>query len=270
MNENFGYKHLIGLAWLFSLIAVLLIVLLSIRKKCKLGERFDKAVVRYTCYFMWAWEIVKTIRMINHADYGPVGMYPLWMAPFHICSMALYAYLIIGSKKQTKLAEWVKPFGYAVMLVVTLIILTIPASSGILGSVTNWSMVFENLLPYQSWLYHGCLVFVPLYMVLSGFYRPRWSDLYKSTTVLVIVAAFAQSLNFILEGSNADFMTLRYGNGNPLAFLLTDTPAMYYIILSVVAIGVTSLVLVVTKLIIDGMEKRKQKAVQPETITQSN
>ena len=261
MNPDFGQKHLIGLAWLFCLIAVLLITLLFIRKKCKLGENFDEAVIRYTCYFMWAWEIVKTIRMINYSDYGPVGYYPLWMAPFHICSMGLYAYLIIGSKKQSKLAEWVKPFGYAVMLVVTLIILTIPASSGILGPVEDWSFVFDNILPYQSWLYHGCLVFVPLYMVLSGFYRPRWSDIYKGATILIVVAAFAQTLNFVLEGSGADFMTLRYGNGNPFAFLLTDTPALYYVVLSVAAIGGMSAVIAITIGIQALIAKRKAKKV---------
>ena len=98
MNLDFGYKHLIGLAWLFTLIAALLVTLLVIRKKKNLGEAFDRAVVRYTCYFMWAWEIIKTIRMINYDDFGPVGHYPMWMAPFHICSMGLYAYLIIPSQ----------------------------------------------------------------------------------------------------------------------------------------------------------------------------
>ena len=260
MNTDFGQKHLLGLLWLFSLIAVLLISLLLIRKKYKLGENFDRAVVRYTCYFMWAWEIVKTIRMINYPDYGAVGTYPLWMAPFHICSMGLYAYLIIGSKKPSKLEGWVKPFGYAVMMVVTSIILTIPASSGILGSAENWSLVFENLLPYQSWLYHGCLLFVPFYMVLSGFYRPCWKDIYKGATVLVIVAIFAQTLNFVFEGSGADFMTLRYGNGNPLAFLLySNMPWLYYIILTIASIGGMALVLTITILINKLIDKRKAK-----------
>ena len=134
MNPDFGYKHLTGLAWLFTLIATLLIVLLVVKKKYKFGENYDRAVIRYTAYFMWAWEIVKTFRMINCADYGPIGYYPLWMAPFHICSMALYAYPIISSKRHGNLAEWVMPFGYAVMMIVTSIILTIPASSGILGN----------------------------------------------------------------------------------------------------------------------------------------
>ena len=260
MNPDFGTKHLTGLAWLFSLIAVLLIVLLVIRKKRNLGEAFDRAVIRYTCYFMWAWEIVKTIRMVNCPDYGPVGMYPLWMAPFHICSMGLYAYLIIGAKKPNKLEKWVRPFGFAAMLLVTSIILTIPNSSGILGPVENWSLVFDNILPYQSWLYHGCLVFVPLYMVLSGFYRPCWRDIYRGAAALAIVAAGAQILNYTFEGSGADYMTLRYGNGNPFAFLLVDTPALYYLLLGAVAIGGMALLLAITIGIRALVAKSKSKA----------
>ena len=250
MVVDFGSKHLIGLAWLFSLIAIALAVLLIIRKKFNKGIDFDQAVIRYTCYFMWAWEIVKTIRLINYSDYGPVGHYPMWMAPFHICSMGLYAYLIIGSKKDSKLAEWVKPFSYAVLMIVTSIILAIPQSSGILGQTNDWSFTFDNILPYQSWLYHGSLLFASLYMVASGFYKPKFSDIYKAAAVLCVCAAGAQALNYIFEGSNADFMTLRYGNGNPFQFLLQgDTPILYYLLLSVVAIGGTSLVISVTILI---------------------
>ena len=262
MNADFGYKHLVGLAWLLPLIALVLTVLLVIRKKRGLGERFDKAVIRYTCYFMWAWEIVKTVRMINHADFGPVGQYPVWMAPFHICSMGLYAYLIIGSKRSGKLAEWIRPFAYAVLLICTSIIMTIPASSGILGSVENWSLCFENILPYQSWLYHGSLLFASLYMILSGFYQPRWGDIYRSAAVLCAVAAFSPGLNFLFEGSGADFMMLRYGRGNPVAFLLTENPALYYLLLAAVAIGGTAIVLAVTM----GIKALIRKAREGKTV----
>ena len=262
MNLDFGTKHLTGLAWLLPLIAALLTVLLVIRKKRGLGVSFDKAVIRYTCYFMWALEIIKTFRMINYADYGPVGYYPLWMAPFHICSMGLYAFLIIGSKRDGKLAEWVRPFAYATLIVVTSIILTIPASSGILGNTDNWGFHFDNILPYQSWLYHGSILFVPLYMVISGFYRPKWSDIYKNAAVLCTVAVFAQTLNYLLDGSGADFMTLRYGNGNPFAFLLADTPILYYVVVSAIALGGTSLVITITKLIVDTVAKQRAKKAQ--------
>ena len=110
MNADFGPKHLTGLAWLFTLIAVLLATLLFVRKRYNKGEGFDRSVIRYTCYFMWALEIIKTIRLINYSDFGPIGCYPLWMAPFHICSMALYAFLIVGSKKPGKLEGCVGAF----------------------------------------------------------------------------------------------------------------------------------------------------------------
>ena len=264
---NFGFKHLTGLAWLFTLIATLLVVLLVIKKKFNKGENYDKAVIRYTCYFMWFWEIVKSIRMINCTDYGPVGYYPLWMAPFHICSMGLYAYLIIGAKKNSKLQEWVKPFGFSVMILVTNIILIIPQATALLGNHNNWNFTFDNILPYQTWLYHGCLVFVPLYMVLSGFYKPKWSDLYKSATVLVVVAAFAQAMNYILEGSNADFMTLRYGYGNPFAFLLQSSfPFSYYIVLAAITIGGSSLLISVVMLIQKLINVIKNKIKAKKTI----
>lgn len=246
MNPDFGSKHLIGLAWLLTLIAVSIAVLMIVKKKYKLDEKFDRAVIRYTCYFMWVWEIIKTVRMINYEDYGPVGYYPLWMAPLHICSMGLYAYLIVGSKRPGKLAEWVTPFAYAVLMIVTSIILVIPGSAGLLGTVENWSFCFDNILPYQTWLYHGSLLFGSLYMAISGFYRPKWSDIYKAAAVLSVVAAGAQALNFILEGSGADYMTLRYGRGNPFVFLLEETPALYYIVLAAISIGGTAVIIAAT------------------------
>ena len=246
MNVDFGYKHLTGLAWLFALITIVLVVVLVVKKKGNFGTSFDRKVIRYTCYFMWAWEIIKTFRIVNHADFGAVGAYPVWMAPFHICSMGLYAYLIISSKRQGKLVEWVNPFAYAMLMVATSIILTIPASSGILGPKKDWSFCFDNILPYQSWLYHGSLLFGSLYMVLSGFYSPKWKDIYKAAGVLLVLAAFAQTLNFAFEGSGADFMMLRYGNGNPLAFLLTESPVLYYVLLAVVAVAGIALVIGVT------------------------
>ena len=259
MPQNFGFKHLVGLAWLFSLIIILLVVLLMIKKKYNKGETYDRAVVRYTCYFMWLWEIIKTIRMVNGADYGPVGHYPMYMAPFHICSMGLYAYLIIGSKNNSKVREWVMPFGYAVLLLVTSIILVIPGSSGILGYQDNWNLIYDNILPYQSFLYHGCLVFVPLYMILSGLYKPRWSDIYKSVVVLIVCAIFAQTLNYIFEGSNCDFMMLRYGNGSPFQSLLVSSPILYYLVMISASIGGTALVISITILVNKLISKRSIK-----------
>lgn len=241
---DFGFKHLFGLFWLFSLIIITLIITLRIKKRYKKDESYDRAVIRYTCYFMWGWEIIKTIRIFNGADDGDVGEYTAYMLPFHICSMALYIFPMIGSKHPGKLSEFVKSYGYATMLLVTMIILTIPASSGILGDLNNWNLVYENLLPYQSFLYHGSLVFVPLYMILSGFYNPKFKDIPKALVVLLVTASIAFSLNKILGGT--DFMMLQFGWGNPFAYLIDSNYGLYLLLLALVAGGGTSIVIIAT------------------------
>ena len=145
------------------------------------------------------------------------------------------------------------------MMIVSSIILAMPAAAGLLGNVDDWSFCFDNILPYQTWFFHGCLIFVPLYMVLSGFYRPQWIDIFKAISVLAVTATFAQILNYTLEGSGADYMTLRYGNGNPFAFLLKDTPALYYIVVGAIAICGVSLLIAITIGITYLVEKFKEQ-----------
>ena len=83
-------------------------------------------------------------------------------------------------------------------------------------------------------------------MVLSGFYKPRWIDICFSNVTLLIVAALAQTLNLVFDGSGADFMMLRYGNGNPFAFLLADAPVLYYLLLAAVSMSASSLLIAAT------------------------
>jgi uncharacterized membrane protein YwaF len=256
---NFGSKHLFGLLWLFSVITIVLIILLIIRKKFHYGNRYDRRVILGASIFVWIWEIIKSIYMIKSESFGGVGNYPSFMLPFHICSMALYAFPIIA-RKEGKLADFVKPFAFAVMLLMTSIILTIPDSSGIMGNLPHWGFTYENVLPYQSFLYHGTLVFVPLYMVLSGFYRPHISDIGKSMAVLLIVATFAFTINKIL--GTTDFMTLEYGNGNPFQSLITKNYPLYIVLLFSVSAGGTGLVLGVSDLLVSLREKRITNAYE--------
>jgi hypothetical protein len=237
---NFESKHLLGLVWLFTLIAVLLIGLLTLKKRKHYGSEFDRKVVAGAALFVWGWEAVKTIVIFNSPAFSGVGVYPAFMLPFHICSMALYAYWVIGFHPG-KFADYIKPFGFATMILVTLLILAIPASSGILGNLPNWSLVSENILPFQSFLYHGTLVFVPLYMVLSGYYRPHVKDTGKAALTLLGTAIFAFTLNKILGVT--DFMTLEYGNGNPFQPILLTNYPLYLLILGSIAIGGTALIL---------------------------
>ena len=102
-------------------------------------------------------------------------------------------------------------------------------------------------------------------MVLSGFYRPQWKDILKAVAVLAVCACFSQALNYIFEGSNADFMMLRYGNGSPFVGLLLTSPFLYYLVMAGIAIAGTALISTITILIfkiIEKIEGRKNKTVE--------
>jgi len=245
---DFGSKHLTGLLWLFTLIIGFLSFTLIFRKKKRLGEKFDLNVIRSAAVFIWTLEVIKTIYIFRSPDYGDIGDYTAYMFPFHICSMGLYAFWILGFHPG-KFADFIKPFSFAVLLIVTSIVLTIPDSSGILGDyhVIDWSFTLKNTLPFQSFLYHGTLVFVPLYMVLSGYYKPRIKDVWKAAVTLICVAIVAVILNklFMLT----DFMTLESGWGTPSAYLIADHYALYFLILACVTIGGTAIVLGIAELI---------------------
>jgi hypothetical protein len=134
-----------------------------------------------------------------------------------------------------------------------------PSAAAILNGPDNWSFCFDNLLPYQAWLYHGMIFFVPMYMVLSGYYRPKWCDIYKAGVVAIICAAGAQALNYGFDGSNADFMTLRYGYGNPFAFLIEISPFLYVGVLAAIVIAAEAAVIAATIGIEALIDKRKKK-----------
>lgn len=242
---NFGSKHLLGLAWVLPLVAVLLVLTLIIRKKKGYGESYDRKVILAASAFIWIWEFVKTVYIFNSPDYGGVGLYTAYMLPFHICSMGLYAFPLVASRHK-KLAAFVKPFAFSVQLLVTSIILVVPDFAGILGNLPTWTFVHDNIMPFQSFSYHGTLVFVPLYMVLSGFYVPRLRDTWKAALVLLGTAAFAFAMNKLLGVT--DFMTLEYGWGNPFNYLIPDKYWLYVLILAAVSIGGSAVTLGVASL----------------------
>jgi len=244
-----------GILWLFSLIAIVLTLLLVFRKKCSNPQKYDLWVIRGAALFVWGWEIIKGAYMIRSDLYGGVGNYPAFMLPFHICSMALYAYVVIGFHPG-KLSKFITPFAYSTLFLMTMIILTIPASSGILGNIPNWRFVAENTLPFQSFLYHGTLVFVPLYMVMSGFYRPTIRDTGKAMATLAATALFAYVVNKVLL--TTDFMTLERGIGNPFAFLIEVHYLLYLLVLATISAAGTFLMLLVSELLVKkNIEKSK-------------
>ncbi len=154
---------------------------------------------------------------------------PEHMMPFQLCSYSLYAMPIVTFANE-KLSRFVMPFAYSVGLISGLIVLIYPVT--VLGNSTNWFPNNYDLLPFQSFLYHGTMIFFSIYIVKAKVYQPKFSDLKHSFLILLGVAFIAFNINLLLQ---TDFMFLRIGNGNPLNFLISIHYSVY--LASLIALG---------------------------------
>lgn len=206
----FGMKHLTG-----SLVTVLFIILflwLSLKPTVN-----RKVILRMSAIFLITLELFKYT--YTFATDGSIGAY---MYPFNLCSFSLYVMPIVAFGKG-KFANFMTPFTYAVGLLAGLLVLLYP--SNVLGGADTWFPVTE-VLPFHSFIYHGNMIFFSLYLVMSKRYQPKFMDFPKALFILLLSAAFANGLNFILD---TDYMLLHYGNGSPFQFVITDVSYLAYL-----------------------------------------
>lgn len=207
----FGTKHLIGLLFVAIMIAVLFVI---VRRR----ESNSKKVMLIASITFIVLEIIKLSTMIINK-----GAFPMNQLPLHLCSLPLYVYPILYFTKEESLVNrYVKPAAYATVLAAGIAALVLPTN--ILGSNEQWIPFTGNFYPLISFIFHGLMIFIPAYMLYSGYYKPKYSDIPKamlSTSCLMIAALVA---NAILD---KDYMLLNTGKGSPLQFLLESGQLVY-------------------------------------------
>lgn len=230
----FGSKHLIGLLF----VAILIIVLLFIYKE-KSYEDNKKVIFRLSIAFLLL-EIVKLLSLTIRDS-----SFPMNHLPFHLCSLTLYLYPILYfAKKDSFLENLVKPAAYAGVLVATLAALIMPTN--IIGSNDSWLPFNDNYYPLLSFLYHGIMLFAPIYLIRSGYYKAKLKDIPKALGVTSVLMIFALIANALLD---KDFMLLNTGNGSPLNFLLENGQLVYTFSMIMLGYIVISLIMLITVLI---------------------
>ncbi|MCU0104344.1 YwaF family protein [Acholeplasma vituli] len=206
----FGSKHLIGSS--VTILFIILFLSLSLRPNVN-----RKVILRSSALLLIVLELFKYAYTL--ATDGSIGEY---MYPFNLCSFSLYVTPIVAFGKG-KFAKFITPFTYAVGLLAGSLVLLYP--SNVLGSTETWFPITE-VLPFHSFIYHGNMVFFSIFLVKSKLYEPKFKDFQKALLVLLIVATFSNTLNFILD---EDYMLLREGNGSPFQFVLKSYNYVAYL-----------------------------------------
>ena len=228
----FGPKHLIGVA----VVLVLVVLALFLVKKYQPKSFIVLLVVTVLFYVL---EIIKQVE----------SGWPQSHLPFHLCSFPLYLYPLVTFVKNEKVRSYILPAAYATVLFGGLIAVLYP--SNILGGELTWACVEGNKLPYVAFIYHGIMIFAPIYLIVSGIYKITIPKLLKAFPATLL---FMFSAIIVNEITDKDFMLLKYGNGSPFQFVYDINPILYTVVMILLGIFAVSLFHVITCLIVKNKE----------------
>lgn len=219
--EVFGTKHLVGTLVVSILIAVLLIYLLKVKK-----DTNHYLVLKVAALFLITLELIKyTYALLTYDSF------PYHFIPMQLCSFSLYLMPLVAFTKE-KVSKFFMPIAYSIGVLAGLIVLLYPAT--VLGGDIDWVPLSDNILPVQSFLYHGTMIFFSLYLVMSKLYRPTFADYGKVFIALMVFASLAAVTNLIFD---TDMMFLNTANGSPFQFLLIEYGRLVYVLAMVLLAG---------------------------------
>lgn len=206
----FGGKHILGL---LVILALYVFIYLFVNKKNVPKEK----VLLILTIVLLVLEVTKLL-YLTIRDHS----FPMNHLPFHLCSLPLYVYSIMAFCKNDKIKEMVKPAAFAGVLFGGVVALLYPVN--IIGGVENWKITGDNFLPFISFIFHGGMVFLAIYIIKSGIYKYQFS---RIKDVYIVIVAFMVLAIIVNAITGRDFMLLNTGNGSPLEFLLDTSQIVY-------------------------------------------
>ena len=147
---------------------------------------------------------------------------------------------ILFYTKDEAVLNKIKPIIYTIFLTGGVAALIYP--SLILGGNENWSFTVDNIRPAISILFHAVMVLLPVYMITSHYYQPKYKDVFIVETALIIMMIVVSIINVLFD---SDFFFLNYGEGSPIRELYYQNRLFLFrfltVVLHIVVIGVVHL-----------------------------
>ena len=214
----FSLGHFI---WLGSLIAIIVFVLILLKKK-----NIQTNTVQKTVMFLLI--VLKIFHMALSMKEMPDGSYVLnqTQLSFHLCSIMIYFVILINVIKNEKFVSTIKSFMVPCMLIGAAMALLIP-TEGVDPTVPR---------VWQFMLIHGVLVFYGLYLMVVEKVDLSIKAYITNLKLLTLVVLLAFLMNSVLAEYKTNFLFLRYPPMENLPILnMNHGWYVYFITLAFVA-----------------------------------
>lgn len=177
--KAYGSFHLI-----FTFVGLLLSLLIA-RSLRNVGKRGNRVVLIGTGTFLILTEIYK--QLFYYYQIGD-GSYQWWIFPFQLCSVPMYLCIIAPLLK----AGPVQRGMYAFMTTFNLL-------GGIMAFIEPSGIVHEYwTLTLHAFIWHMCLIFIGMYLIMSGRCASTKRDYWLACLTFVALAAIAFGINVAL------------------------------------------------------------------------
>ena len=261
--EGYNGQDYMGLGqFVYSGISILVIILASVLLR-KISHKKIDILLKILAVLIPFLDILK-ITVESYFDItGGHGFNFSGLIPLYTCSIFVYT-LPIAAFGRGKARE------YTLSFVTTI---------GIFAGLTNFVMApilntypFFNFHTFVSLHLHFWMVFTGIFLIATGYYVPRWADVFKSMVPLAAWSLVAIPVDYALSayyGWSVDYMLYYSGNGAPLLPELASALAAHglrpvftlimFILYGIIAAIIVSIIRLICFL--HGLKEKKQRDV---------
>lgn len=257
--DGYSGQDYMGLGqFIFLGIATLVIILASILLRKTSHKKID-VLLKALAIIIPFLDILKITVESYYDITGGHGFNFSGLIPIYTCSIFVYS-LPIAAFGKGKARE------YSLSFITTL---------GIFSGLTNFVMApilntypFFNFHTFISLNLHFWMVFTGVFLIATGYYVPRWADIFKSMVPLTAMSILAIPVDYALSayyGWSVDYMLYYSGNGAPLLPDLANALAsrglrpIFTLIIFVMYIVISAIIVSIIRLVCFLGKRRKNK-----------
>ena len=254
--EGYSGQDYMGVGqFAFLGIATLAIILVSIFLRKASHKKID-VLLKILAVVIPFLDLLKIVIESYYDITGGSGFNFSGLMPLYTCSIFVYS-LPIAAFGKGKARE------YSLAFITTL---------GIFAGLTNFVMApilntypFFNFHTFVSLNLHFWMVFVGIYLIASGYYVPRWADIFRGMVPLTILSVVVIPVDYALSayyGWSVDYMLYYSGNGAPILPELADALAsrglrpIFTLMIFVMYIVIAAIIVSIVRLVCVAKQKR--------------
>lgn len=258
--EGYNGQDFMGVGqFVFLGIATLVIILVSVFLRKSSHKKID-TLLKVLAVLIPFLDILK-ISVESYFDiklghgFNFSGVMPLYTCSIFVYSLPIAAF---GKGKARK---------YSLSFITTI---------GIFAGLTNFVMApilntypFFNFHTFVSLHLHFWMVFIGIFLISTGYYVPKWVDIFRGMVPLTIFSVFVIPVDYALSahyGWSVDYMLYYSGNGAPILPDLARTLAdaglrpVFTLIIFIMYIAIAAIIVSIIRLVCF-LKKRNKKAV---------